>query len=87
VWSLLLIPVSIFAWRRANWARIVLTVMASLYLALQLYALVSGSPAVLVSIAWVAGVVVLLWVPQSRQWYAGKNLPNAGYGAQPNQPW
>jgi uncharacterized membrane protein len=87
VWGLATLMVSIFAWRRANWARIVLSVMAVLYIAFQMFTLINGNPTVLVPILWVVAIIVLLWVPQSRQWYAGKNLPNAGYGAQPNQPW
>lgn len=71
VWSLAVVVVSVFSWRRANWAAILLTVMGAGYLVVQLITMVTGQPAVLFTIVWVAVVLVLLWWPASRQWYAG----------------
>jgi hypothetical protein len=101
LWSLAVLVVSVFSWRRANWAAILLTVMGVGYLVVQLFTLIAGQPAVLFTIVWVAVVVVLLWWPTSRQWYAARRSPRS-YGppsggspyqqppAQPpkrNQPW
>jgi hypothetical protein len=103
LWSLAVAVVSVFSWRRANWAAILLTVMGVGYLLMQLVTLLSGQVAVLFAIVWVAAVVVLLWWPASRQWYAGRgrSRQQGPYGGQPgpyggppypeerrrNQPW
>lgn len=100
LWSAAVLVVSVFSWRRANWAVIVLTVMGGAYMLMQLFALLQGQFAVVVTIAWVTAVVVLLWWPTSRQWYAGarrggQHGPPPGHSPyqpsqQPkrrNQPW
>jgi len=88
VWGLVVGAVSVFAWRRANWARIALIVMAGLYCALQLVALLTGELAVVFAIGYVAAVAVLLLLPASREWYA-RRRPTAGphgYGYGPPPP-
>ncbi len=78
---------SIFAFRRANWARIALTVVGAIYCALQLVALLDGAPAVIVSIGWVVAALVLMWLPDSRAWYAAKALDDTYPGPGNQQPW
>jgi hypothetical protein len=96
LWSVAVAVVSVFSWRRANWAAILLTVMGGLYLLMQLFALVTGQLAVLFTIVWVAAVIVLMWWPTSRQWYAGRGRSGqpGAYGGpsypqerKRNQPW
>jgi hypothetical protein len=71
LWAAAVIVVSVFSWRRANWAAILLTVMGGAYMLTQLISLVvMGQVAVLFTIVWVAAVLTLLWWPTSRQWYA-----------------
>lgn len=99
LWTLAVLVVSIFSWRRANWAAILLTVMGGGYMVMQLLSLVlAGQVAVLVTIVWVTAVLVLLWWPASRQWYAGARRPDPYAPGSPyqqppqepprrNQPW
>ena len=95
LWSVAVVVVSVFSWRRANWATILLTVMGGAYLLMQLATLVAGQLAVLFVIVWVAAVLVLLWWPASRQWYANARFERSGpggpyggspYGQQPQGP-
>ncbi|HET7326501.1 MAG TPA: proline-rich domain-containing protein [Nocardioidaceae bacterium] len=79
VWGVIVGVVSVFAWRRAKWARYTLIAMGALYGLLQLVALLAGELAVIFSIAYVAVVVVLLLVPRTGEWYAAKSAPR-GYG-------
>jgi hypothetical protein len=94
-WSLAVLVVSVFSWRRANWAAILLTVMGGTYLVVQVVRTLTGDLPALVTVVWVAAVLVLLWWPTSRQWYAGARRtgghagpPGGGspYGAWPTQP-
>jgi hypothetical protein len=85
VWGLIVGTVSVFAWRRANWARIALIVMAALYGVLQLLALLAGELSVVVTIAYVAVIMVLLLLPPVRGWYASRSMP-PGYGGPPAPP-
>jgi hypothetical protein len=80
LWAAAVIVVSVFSWRRANWAAILLTVMGGAYMLTQLISLVvMGQVAVLFTIVWVAAVLTLLWWPTSRQWYATAR-GRGGYG-------
>jgi uncharacterized membrane protein len=85
VWGLIVGTVSVFAWRRANWARIALIVMAALYGVLQLLALLAGELSVVVTIGYVAVIIVLLLLPPVRGWYASRSMP-PGYGGPPAPP-
>lgn len=101
LWSLAVLVVSVFSWRRANWAAILLTVMGGGYLVFQLITLLTGQLAVLFTIVWVAAVLVLLWWPTSRRWYTEARHqesygPPGGGSSYPqgpprppkrNQPW
>jgi hypothetical protein len=99
LWSLAVLVVSVFSWRRARWAALLLSAMGVGYVLVQLFALASGQIAVLFTIVWVAAVVALLWVPPSRQWYAARP-PSGPHGPpggsppyppeqprRPQQPW
>jgi hypothetical protein len=88
-WALAVVVVSVFSWRRANWAVILLTVMGGLYMLTQLVSLVvMGQVAVLVTIVWVAVVLTLLWWPASRHWYAaGRRGRNGGFGPPGGSPY
>jgi hypothetical protein len=93
VWAVAVIVVSVFSWRRANWAAILLTVMGGAYMLTQLISLVvMGQVAVLFTIVWVAAVLTLLWWPTSRQWYAtargrgGFDGPTGGRPPYPGTP-
>jgi hypothetical protein len=86
LWAAAVIVVSIFSWRRANWAAILLTVMGGAYMLTQLISLVvMGQVAVLFTIVWVAAVLTLLWWPTSRQWYATAR-GRGGFGGPGGQP-
>jgi hypothetical protein len=80
LWALAVAVVSVFSWRRANWAAILLTVMGGGYLLMQLVTLIAGQLAVLFTIVWVAAVLVLLWWPASRQWYSTAQFDRSGPG-------
>jgi hypothetical protein len=93
LWAAAVIVVSVFSWRRANWAAILLTVMGGAYMLTQLISLVvMGQVAVLFTIVWVAAVLTLLWWPTSRQWYAtargrgGFGGPGGGQPPYPGMP-
>ncbi|MDP9444694.1 MAG: DUF4064 domain-containing protein, partial [Actinomycetota bacterium] len=94
LWGVATLVVSIFAWRRANWARILLTVMGVLYIGLQLFQLTTGNPGVIVGLVWVVVVIALLWSGPARQWYAERHLPSTaghpgqhGYQQGQGGPW
>jgi hypothetical protein len=96
LWSLAVLVVSVFSWRRLRWAAILLTAMGAGYVLVQLVALFTGQVAVLFTIVWVAAVLALLWVPAARQWYAAGRPPGPqgppGGGTpyppqRPQQPW
>jgi hypothetical protein len=99
LWSVAVVVVSVFSWRRARWAHLGLSVMGAAYLVAQAVSLVlMGQVAVLLTLSWVSAVIVLLWWPASRQWYAGGDTPgqqgppDSGSTAYPqargrNQPW
>jgi len=90
LWVAAVLVVSVFSWRRANWAAILLTVMGGVYMLTQLVSLVvMGQVAVLFTIVWVAAVITLLWWPTSRQWYAtarGRGRFGGPAGGQPPYP-
>jgi hypothetical protein len=90
VWVAAVLVVSVFSWRRANWAAILLTVMGGVYMLTQLVSLVvMGQVAVLFTIVWVAAVITLLWWPTSRQWYStarGRGRFGGPAGGQPPYP-
>ncbi len=73
LWTVL----AIFLRRGANWARIVLTVLAALGLALGLVTLGGNLPAVLLAIRLVqmalyVALIVFMWRPESSQYIAGQ---------------
>ncbi|MGH3356037.1 MAG: hypothetical protein ACRDOJ_09060 [Nocardioidaceae bacterium] len=86
LWSVAVLVVSVFSWRRLNWAAVTVTVMGAAYMLLQVFALLMGQLAVLVTIVWVAIVVVLLWLPASRQWYTSASRPGPPPGPPSGSP-
>lgn len=81
VWGALLVIMSIFAFRRANWARWVIIIMAVPAVLLALLGLSFGDVSALVQLAWIGTSAGLLLTPAARAWYAANPNPAAGgYG-------
>lgn len=82
IWCVVAFVVAIFAFRRHNWARIVLVVSAAMSALLCLVTIASGVSAVplLASIA----TIVLLFVGGANGWYSRRSPQQM---QQPQQPW
>jgi hypothetical protein len=88
IWGVGVFVAALFAWRRRNWARILLTVMGVLYSLLQLLGAASGLAPALLAVAWVAVAVGLLWTGSANAWFAGRSSAAGQPGAvRPPQPW
>jgi hypothetical protein len=70
-WCPLVMMVAYFAYRRASWAAVTLTVMGALWIALNLVNVVAGGgSSVLLGISWTAASVTLVYFARpSREWY------------------
>jgi len=79
VWGALLLIMSIFAFRRASWARWVLIVMGVPAVVLTLFWLTLGDVTALVQLAWIGTSAGLLLTPAARAWYSGPRAAG-GYG-------
>lgn len=72
--GLLVVLFAVFAHNGRNWARIVLTVLGGLNIAMSL-ASVASTPQSLVGAAYIATATVLLWVGEANPWYAARKAP------------
>jgi hypothetical protein len=77
VWSLVSAILAVFVYRGANWARIVLTVSASMVVGVSLLMIVTGVSAITLLAAGV--VIVLLFVGGANAWFTGRK-PGSGPG-------
>ncbi|YAL82700.1 hypothetical protein ACMYYO_12300 [Dermacoccaceae bacterium W4C1] len=68
VWALLVIVPAIFVWKGKLWATIILTVLGGIYLLLGIVG-IAGNPAALLSVLYVGGVLALLWLRPSQDFY------------------
>ncbi len=82
-WSISAVVLAVFAFRRANWARITLAISAGIT---ALFSIASFPVGVLHTLAAMA-VVVLLFAGGSNQWFSPKRFPGGGYGGYPNAPY
>lgn len=89
IWCLIAFVVAIFAFRRQNWARIVLVVSAAVSALVCLVTIASF--VTVVPLAASIATIVLLFVGGANDWYARRGAPG-GYGQgqgpqEPPRPW